>query len=215
MPTLAPALAAALAAALVACTAGANATRESPTDAAVRQGTPTFAPLPPPDTAPREQTADQQVRHVLSRLTFGARPGDYERVRAMGVDARIARELSPAAIDDRATEQFVSLHFPTLSMSAADVLERYPTPAEILARRRLQHGSDTAVTLSVADSAEIRRAGLESRRVLTEIQSARVARALESERQLDEVMVDFWENHFTVFAGKGPSGTSCPPTTVT
>ena len=24
-----------------------------------------------------------------------------------------------------------------------------------------------------------------------------------SERQLDEVMVDFWENHFSVFSGKG------------
>ena len=31
----------------------------------------------------------------------------------------------------------------------------------------------------------------------------KVARAVASERQLQEVMVDFWENHFTVYAGKG------------
>ena len=31
----------------------------------------------------------------------------------------------------------------------------------------------------------------------------KLARAVTSERQLNEVMVDFWENHFSVFAGKG------------
>ncbi len=36
------------------------------------------------------------------------------------------------------------------------------------------------------------------------MQIAKVARAVVSERQLEEVMVDFWDNHFTVFAGKGP-----------
>jgi hypothetical protein len=35
------------------------------------------------------------------------------------------------------------------------------------------------------------------------VQSAKLARAVVSDRQLDEVMTDFWENHFTVFAGKG------------
>ena len=35
------------------------------------------------------------------------------------------------------------------------------------------------------------------------MQSAKLARAVTTDRQLDEVMVDFWENHFSVFAGKG------------
>ena len=35
------------------------------------------------------------------------------------------------------------------------------------------------------------------------MQSAKLARAVVSERQLDEVMVDFWENHFSVYSGKG------------
>jgi predicted trehalose synthase len=33
--------------------------------------------------AGREQTADQQVHHVLGRLAFGPRPGDVERVRTL------------------------------------------------------------------------------------------------------------------------------------
>ena len=36
-----------------------------------------------------------------------------------------------------------------------------------------------------------------------ELQMSRILRAVYSERQLQEVMVDFWTNHFNVFAGKG------------
>src|SRR6185295_13649039 len=40
-------------------------------------------------------------------------------------------------------------------------------------------------------------------RIMAELQSARILRAVYSERQLQEVMVDFWTNHFNVFANKG------------
>ena len=39
---------------------------------------------------------------------------------------------------------------------------------------------------------------------MDELQQAKVLRAVYSERQLDEVLVDFWMNHFNVFASKGP-----------
>jgi uncharacterized protein (DUF1800 family) len=81
-------------------------------------------------------------------------------------------------------------------MSSRDLVERHPPPQVV----RRQQGS----MMSRDDSAEVRRAAQESRRVLGEMQIAKVARAVASERQLEEVMVDFWENHFTVFAGKGP-----------
>jgi uncharacterized protein (DUF1800 family) len=46
--------------------------------------------------------------------------------------------------------------------------------------------------------------GLENpQRVMYELDSARILRAVYSERQLQEVMVDFWTNHFNVFAQKG------------
>jgi uncharacterized protein (DUF1800 family) len=41
------------------------------------------------------------------------------------------------------------------------------------------------------------------RQVLAELTQQKVLRAAYSERQLEEVMVDFWFNHFNVFAGKG------------
>ena len=44
---------------------------------------------------------------------------------------------------------------------------------------------------------------LQPQRIVGELQSSRILRAVYSERQLQEVMVDFWTNHFNVFAGKG------------
>jgi uncharacterized protein (DUF1800 family) len=57
-------------------------------------------------------------------------------------------------------------------------------------------------TMTAADSATLREQGRQSYAFLGELASSRVARAVISERQLNEVMVDFWENHFNVFAGK-------------
>ena len=41
-------------------------------------------------------------------------------------------------------------------------------------------------------------------KVVQELQAGKVLRAAYAERQLDEVMADFWFNHFNVFARKGP-----------
>ncbi len=158
--------------------------------------TPGVMSAPISAAADREQTADQQVRHVLNRLAFGPRPGDVERVRSMGVDQWIALQLSPSRIRDTAAER-VTTALPTLAMSSRELFDRYPLPQAVRAQMR-------QTDMSREDTLRVRRAAQESRRVLAEMQIAKVARAVVSERQLEEVMVDFWENHFTVFAGKGP-----------
>src|ERR1700682_1295984 len=47
---------------------------------------------------------DQRILHVLNRLGFGARPGDVERVKAMGIDNYINQQLRPEKIDDSASQ---------------------------------------------------------------------------------------------------------------
>ena len=165
----------------------------------------------------REQTADEQVKQALNRVAFGARPGEPERVRALGVDRWIELQLSPQKIDDRATEQFVA-RFPVLAKSPSELLAEYPQPQQLIREKRQEMarngeaiaprdsagGKLAGLDLTSADSMRIREAGRQSRQLLTALQTAKVARAVMSDRQLEEVMVDFWENHFTVFAGKGP-----------
>jgi uncharacterized protein (DUF1800 family) len=53
---------------------------------------------------------------------------------------------------------------------------------------------------SVDEKKALRR---EARKSIGALSAQRILRAAESERQLNEVMVDFWMNHFNVFAAKG------------
>jgi uncharacterized protein (DUF1800 family) len=81
---------------------------------------------------PDIQRMDERERaiHALNRLTFGARPGDVERVQAMGVDNWIAQQLAPERIDDRALEGRLE-PYRTLRMTAAEMVENFP-PQQVL-----------------------------------------------------------------------------------
>ncbi len=158
--------------------------------------------------AAREQTADQQVHHVLNRLAFGARPGDVDAVRTMGVDAWIDRQLHPERMSDVATQTFLE-RFTTLGKTGEQLIADYPPPGVVRAQTRRANAASAMMDTNVmagmtdmADSAKTRGKGRPSYAFLGELASSRVARASISERQLNEVMVDFWENHFNVFAGK-------------
>jgi hypothetical protein len=89
------------------------------------------------EIAAREQTADQQVQHVLNRLAFGPRPGDVASVRALGVDAWIARQLEPGKIDDSKTTTFLA-QFTTLNKTGEQLLTDYPPPGVQLAQAARQ-----------------------------------------------------------------------------
>ena len=159
---------------------------------------------------PREQTADQQVHHVLDRLGFGPRPGDVARVRAMGVDQWIARQLAPQRIDDRAIESLVASAFETYHADTRELVSLAQANQQAVrqrARIAAQQG-DTADRRAMRadalrDDPQLRERLRRARRVVGDVQAVKLARAVASERQLDEVMTDFWENHFSVFTGKG------------
>ncbi len=178
---------------LAACVAG--------TLSACRGGSPTPGAAPsrmPTGAAYRELTADQQAIHAVSRLTFGARPGQIEQVRAQGVDRWIDDQLHPERIDDAAVTAFFASY--ESYHSSADALdEKYPRPATLFA----QIAKNSGTVPTKADSMRVRDLQVAQRRLVTELQSGRVARALLTERQLNEVMTDFWLNHFSVYVQKG------------
>jgi uncharacterized protein (DUF1800 family) len=167
------------------------------------------APAPAATRASADDTA--RIVHVLNRLGYGPRPGDVESVRRIGIDAWISRQLHPESIDDRAVEAKVA-SLSTTQLPVAELRKGYEVPREArlaMQKRRAEMGED-------APEADMRRARRElvseyagdmkgsPRQVVDELQQAKVLRAVYSERQLDEVMVDFWMNHFNVFANKGP-----------
>src|SRR5262244_1648910 len=141
-------------------------------------------------------TDEQQIIHVLNRLGYGPRPGDVERVRQMGLAVYMDGQLNPGRLPDERAEAAVQI-FPAVAMSVTDVLHSYPEPdPKLLAK--VQSGEMTQQELRQMAPLEKRPA-----RIAVELQAAKLTRAALSERQLQEVMVDFWFNHFNVDARKG------------
>jgi len=81
---------------------------------------------------PTQMDAHQQALHALQRLTFGPRPGDAERVTAMGVDKWIDLQLHPERIDDSALDAHLD-RFRTLHMDTREIVENFPPPPVIKA----------------------------------------------------------------------------------
>jgi len=238
----------------------------------------------------------KRAMHALNRLTFGPRPGDSNRVMAMGVDQWIDQQLHPDKIDDHALEARLA-PLRTLRMDTRDIVENFPPEQVIKAvaegkqslpsdpskravykaqleryeekQERKQGAADPPLAPGKAELADDERArrreerlyadlrweqilnlppdqrmreilrmppedqralatslkgdkrdefleGMDPKQretlmalnnpqqvVLDELVQAKLLRAIYSERQLQEVMTDFWFNHFNVFIGKG------------
>ena len=151
-------------------------------------------------------TPRDSARHALNRLAYGPRPGEVDRVAADGVMRWIDRQLSPRKIDDgplAARER----RFKILDYDSGELARIYVDAQR--ARREQQRRQGDADRDSVGaqhaaplpqrmDSSQER-----GRRLAGAFQELAVVRAVLSERQLYEVMVDFWTNHFNVFLAKG------------
>ena len=137
--------------------------------------------------AARAESEDNAL-HVINRLSFGPAPGDMDRVMAMGIDSYIAEQLHPERIPESAA----------LTQRLAGLTMNRASQAELVSRFR--DLNKQALKDPEAGKA-LRQAYL--RQLVEEGGTARLLPALMSPRQLQEVMVDFWFNHFNVFQGKG------------
>jgi len=163
--------------------------KKSPSAAAIGVLLSAFASLPASAGAGAGSlSAEQQAAHVLNRLAFGPKPGDIERVAQTGVQRYIDAQLKPQSLayPTALTERLAALA--AANASAGDIAGQF---AEL--RKQVRDEDEGAK--------QRRRAGLAA--IALETAEARVARAIDSPRQLEEVMVDFWYNHFNVFSGKG------------
>src|SRR5438105_4437168 len=151
-------------------------------------------------TTDSKLTERQRAMHVLNRLAFGPRPGDVDRVMKDGVDVWIDQQLHPEAIPDRTVE--ARLHqYSTLQMANAQIMQKFYAPI-VEMRKQTKKAAGDAAQLRQEMRANIP-PDQRPQRVMEELVGQRIVRASDSDRQLNEVMVDFWMNHFNVFAGKG------------
>jgi uncharacterized protein (DUF1800 family) len=239
---------------------------------------------------PARLTEEQRALHALNRLTFGPRPGDLQKVLAVGVDDWVEQQLHPEEISNSGLDDKLA-PYRTLKMQTRDLVQMFPpnnlvrlaadgkmpipndparrgiyeTQVSIYEDRQKQdqlaregkapdvetkakldkqnqeaaaHTADDVLALPKEKRmAAILAMPLENRRVFVtyvkdpqrgrlladfppdqrevflamgnpyavvtgELQQAKLLRALYSNRQLEEVMTDFWFNHFNVFLYK-------------
>lgn len=115
------------------------------------------------------------ARHLLNRLGYGPRPGDVLRVAQIGADGYVEEQLAPERIPEQAAAWMRLLPMDTLDMDAAD-----------------------AADWETASYPEVGKGP-----AAVELQQAAVLRAVYSSRQLEQVMVEFWTDHFNVSQLKG------------
>ena len=194
------------------------------------EGRPSTSKIIIPET---ELTEEQKIVHLLNRIGYGPRPGDVERVKKMGLAAYVEQQLNPESIVDEGMDQrlagFETLNMKPQQLLAAypppqllrqidrrigarqgmdpEAMEQaFP---ELQRLRQRQNRNEAP-----EDQEARRRAGLSReqrmqevmngpQRIVLELSQAKILRAAYSERQLQEVMTDFWFNHFNVFICKG------------
>src|SRR5215475_9738841 len=83
------------------------------------------APSKSADT--KKLTDEQKVAHLLDRVTFGARPGDVERVMKQGWEKYLDEQLRPESISDQAVGQRLK-NIESIHLSSAELAKNYPPP---------------------------------------------------------------------------------------
>ena len=169
------------------------------------------------DSAPNSLTEDQRAIHVLNRLGFGPRPGDIDRVLEMGLEAYIEQQLHPEDIESpRLAKKLQGYESPLHSWDALVELDRPAVARAVRHRQSVQMRAEARGTPPVGTdvtSAERMRDHVRNSTIPKDV--TRVERRYEdfqylaslfwratySEAQLEEILVDFWFNHFNITSG--------------
>ncbi len=159
----------------------------------------------------KPMNSDQKVVQVLNRLTFGAKPGDFDRVKAMGVKAYISSQLNPHSIAENPAVDAQVDSAEMIHRKSADLIKEFRLKlSQKLAASKAagnKGGNSSEQGQSEKDAAVAKQEQMQKLKeikvVSDQVFKTRLVRALDSERQLQEVMVDFWYNHFNISINKG------------
>ena len=137
-----------------------------------------------------------KVLHYISRLSFGVKPGQLQEVQNSGIENYLQAQLNPESITESPILQQRLGQLDSLKKTPLDLLKFFQ-------KYDFNRQSNNGRNLSEAEKQELRRKRGKFRFTVGEqAQKAHLLQSLLSERQLQEVMVDFWFNHFNVVFNK-------------
>ncbi|HEY9684007.1 MAG TPA: DUF1800 domain-containing protein [Oculatellaceae cyanobacterium] len=163
---------------------------------------------------------DDRVLHAINRLTFGPAPGDIERVKAMGVKAFIDQQLNPSSIPESPAVLAVESNTPSARSNVTELLRQVKNLQQLKKENKRERNAsvNSAPSTAPANNADVemqkeqaqtqavakfKELGKFYKQMNDGFITSRLARDVESPRQLQEVMTEFWFNHFNVCITKG------------
>lgn len=153
----------------------------------------------------------EAAEHLLSRLSFGARPGEVEKVLAIGLEKWVQQQLEHS-LPDAPLEKKLS-GYDALALDNETIVNTYLNAGQVV-RMMQKNGTLSKDSMAKLEKADYRKdllklmqeKGLKLPQELNrQLVAQKLIRAVYSENQLQELMTDFWFNHFNVSVTKGQS----------
>ena len=153
-------------------------------------------------------TTEQAAAHLLSRFTYGAKPGQVQEVAKIGLEKWLKKQLE-GNLDEVNLDQMLS-QYDAINISNSEVEDLFPQNPRVT-RWAIRDGYLNKDSLNTGNNKyqrEIIQNYMKEKgyRPLQELYrqffNQKILRAAYGENQLREIMTDFWFNHFNVALNK-------------
>ncbi len=156
-------------------------------------------------------TQEQAAAHLLSRFTFGTKPGQVKEVVDMGLDKWLQQQLDGGLPDEEITRRLPAANYEALAMNNETIVNTYLNAGQIIriaaknnlldkdSVRNLEKPEYRAQLKKIMDAQGYKAPQELQRQIINQ----KIVRAAYGQNQLQEVLTDFWFNHFNVSLTKG------------
>lgn len=156
-------------------------------------------------------TQEQAAAHLLSRFTFGTKPGQVKEVVDMGLDKWLQQQLEGKQPDEEVTRRLPADNYEALAMNNETIVNTYLNAGQIIhiAAKNNLLDKDSVKNLDKPEYRVQLKKLMDAQgyKVPQELQrqiiNQKIIRAAYGQNQLQEVLTDFWFNHFNVSLTKG------------
>jgi uncharacterized protein (DUF1800 family) len=145
--------------------------------------------------AANNDLSQPHISHILERLTFGVTSEQLQQVKAEGIEAYIQSQLNPQTVPE---SPLLNEYLAQLDL---DLIKQEPIKLRREMATELKKLKNPQLSLQQREKIQ-RQKRIINKQARDQATYAELARAIYSNRQLQEVMVDFWFNHFNVFGAK-------------
>jgi uncharacterized protein (DUF1800 family) len=138
----------------------------------------------------------QQVIHTINRLSFGITPQQITNIETQGLENYLQAQLNPASIPESPNLIKQLAQFKTIDRNSFQLWQTFYQDDRLVFDKK-------AGDLSVEAKQQIQQRKNKYRgNIVREVKQAHLAWVIHSSHQLEEVMTNFWLNHFNVFLNK-------------